>query len=213
MHPESAPVLWLERLTSSSNSTNLLLNESLACSTVTLWIMEKHCWSWLRQHNGCLHHGSILQTICGCSGISIFYGNPGSCKSEALKCGQSLFGAYNIHFYNSQTTPSFFCCAQADNCANWTGRHQWEGTKYMRGVKQCQYSLLIGDLHANNKEYTHAALWSHLLSIQMNKQRPNVSINSHPVSTTFTHSHAHFKTTMTVFMPVLLPWGWLSPFS
>ena len=107
MQPESAPVLWLERPTSSSNSTNLLLNESLACSTVTLWIMEKHCWSWLRQHNGCLHHGSILQTICGCSGIPILYGIPGSCKSEALKCGLSLFGTHNTHFYNSQTTPSF----------------------------------------------------------------------------------------------------------
>ena len=30
----------------------------------------------------------------------------------------------------------------------------------MRGVKQCQYSLLIGDLHANNKVHTHCIVIS-----------------------------------------------------
>ena len=35
MQCENAPVLWLERPTSSSNPTDLLLNESLACSIVT----------------------------------------------------------------------------------------------------------------------------------------------------------------------------------
>ena len=34
-------------------------------------------------------------------------GPPGSCKSEASKCGLSLFGAHESHACNSQTTPSY----------------------------------------------------------------------------------------------------------
>lgn len=59
--------------------------------------------------NGATFSASYKSVIakCGCSGVPILYGNPGSCKSEALKCGLSLFGAQNTHFYNNQTTPSF----------------------------------------------------------------------------------------------------------
>ena len=34
-------------------------------------------------------------------------GPPGSCKSEASKCGLSLFGAHELHACNNQTTPSY----------------------------------------------------------------------------------------------------------
>ena len=63
---------------------------------------------------GCIMMTASYKSViakCGCSGVSILYGNPGSCKSEALKCGLSLFGAHNTHFYNSQTTPSFLFAA------------------------------------------------------------------------------------------------------
>ena len=42
MQHENAPVLWLERPTSSSNTTNLLLSHWHAALSPP-WIMEKHC--------------------------------------------------------------------------------------------------------------------------------------------------------------------------
>ena len=70
MQPENAPVLWLERPTSSSNSTNLLLNESLARSIVTPLARGRSTaevdWGSTSFHagefdpyngfNGCQHH-------------------------------------------------------------------------------------------------------------------------------------------------------------
>ena len=53
--------------------------------------------------------GSTYQDIIscgGCSGVPLLYGEPGSCKSEAIQCGLALFGAHDSHIYNSQTTPS-----------------------------------------------------------------------------------------------------------
>ena len=32
---------------------------------------------------------------------------PGSCKSEAAKCGLALFGAHESHCLNNQSTPSY----------------------------------------------------------------------------------------------------------
>ncbi len=49
---------------------------------------------------------SILQHF-GCCGVPILTGAPGSCKSEAAKCGLALFGAHNTHCMNNQTTPSY----------------------------------------------------------------------------------------------------------
>ena len=43
----------------------------------------------------------------GCCGIPILTGPPGSCNSEASKCGLSVFGAHELHTCNSQTTPSY----------------------------------------------------------------------------------------------------------
>ena len=128
MQPENAPVLWLERPTSSSNPTNLLLNESLACSIVTPLdsgeallklieaaqaFMPENFISTMASMAACITAASSKSVIakCGCSGVPILYGNPGRCKSEALKFGLSLFGAHNTHFYNSQTTPSFLFAA------------------------------------------------------------------------------------------------------
>ena len=34
-------------------------------------------------------------------------GAPGSCKSEAAKCGLALFGAHESHCFNNQSTPSY----------------------------------------------------------------------------------------------------------
>lgn len=39
--------------------------------------------------------------------MPFLFGEPGTCKSEALKCGLALFGAQKTHLYNNQTTPSF----------------------------------------------------------------------------------------------------------
>lgn len=97
MQHENAPVLWLERPTSSSNTTNLLLNESLACSIVTpldngeamlklieaaqTFMPEK----FISTMAACIMAASYKSVIakCGCSAVSILYGNPDSCKCEA----------------------------------------------------------------------------------------------------------------------------------
>ena len=44
---------------------------------------------------------------CGHTGVPFLVGEPGSCKTEALLCALSLFGADHSHFLNSQTTPSY----------------------------------------------------------------------------------------------------------
>ena len=44
-------------------------------------------------------------SCCGCSGVPLLYDEPGSCKSEALKCGVAIFEAQS-NLYNSLTTSS-----------------------------------------------------------------------------------------------------------
>ena len=100
MQHENAPVLWLERPTSSSNPTNLLLNESLACSIVTpldngeallklieaaQTVMPEKFISTMASMAACIMAASYKSVIakCGCSAVSILYGNPDSCKCEA----------------------------------------------------------------------------------------------------------------------------------
>ena len=75
--------------------------------------MPENFISTMASMAACIMVASYRSVIakCGCSGVPILYGNPGSCKSEALKCGLSLFGAHNTHFYNSQITPSFLFAA------------------------------------------------------------------------------------------------------
>ena len=40
-------------------------------------------------------------------GVPILFGEPGCCKSEALKCCLLIFGTDKTHFFNSQTTISY----------------------------------------------------------------------------------------------------------
>ena len=47
-----------------------------------------------------------VSSACGCIGSPILFGEPGSCKLEALKCTLTLFGADKSHIFNSQTTRS-----------------------------------------------------------------------------------------------------------
>ena len=57
----------------------------------------------------CIIMGASYQDIIacsGCSGVPLLYGEPGSCKSEAVQCGLAVFGAHSSHIYNSQTTSS-----------------------------------------------------------------------------------------------------------
>ena len=86
MQCENAPVLWLERPTSSSNPTDLLLNESLACSIVTPLdngeallklieaaqaFMPENFISTMASMAACIMAASYKSVIakCGCSAV------------------------------------------------------------------------------------------------------------------------------------------------
>ena len=58
----------------------------------------------------CFIMGAAYEEVikhCGHTGVPFLVGEPGSCKTEALLCALSLFGADHSHFFNSQTTPSY----------------------------------------------------------------------------------------------------------
>lgn len=58
----------------------------------------------------CCVMGATYQDVvrhCGHIGVPFMFGEPGSCKTEAIRCALALFGAHESHFYNSQTTASF----------------------------------------------------------------------------------------------------------
>ena len=118
---DRSPVMWLER---PNNTTNILINGPLSCSIKTpldngeafrdlcyeiQCFMPENFLPTLAAMSACVTAASYQQVIasCGCTGVPLLYGVPGSCKSEALKCGLALFGAQKSHLYNSQTTPSF----------------------------------------------------------------------------------------------------------
>ena len=121
MDVESSPILWLER---PQNSSNLLINDAMQCSIATPLdsgeafvslcdavqaFMPENFIPALAAVSGCIMGASYIQVIqkCGCIGVPFLFGDPGSCKSEALKCGLALFGAHKTHMFNSQTTSSF----------------------------------------------------------------------------------------------------------
>ena len=121
MGGDTSPVMWLEK---PMNTTNILINGSLSCSIETpldngeafrdlcyeiQCFMPENVLPTLATMSACVTAASYQQVIasCGCTGVPLLYGVPGSCKSEALKCGLALFGAQKSHPYNSQTTPSF----------------------------------------------------------------------------------------------------------
>ena len=118
---DTSPVMWLER---PINTTNILINSSLSCSIETplddgeafrnlcyeiQCFMPENFLPTLASMSACVMAASYQQVIasCGCIGVPLLYGVPGSCKSEALKCGLALFGAQKSHLFNSQTTSSF----------------------------------------------------------------------------------------------------------
>ena len=54
--------------------------------------------------------GAAYQQIISTSGhvgVPFLFGEPGSCKTEAILCGLALFGAHNTHLFNSQTTTPY----------------------------------------------------------------------------------------------------------
>ena len=58
--------------------------------------------------------GAAYQQIIGRSGhigVPFLFGEPGSCKTEAILCGLALFGAHDRHLLNSQTTASYLFSA------------------------------------------------------------------------------------------------------
>ena len=193
---------------------------------------------------------------CGWSGVPILYGNPGSCKSEALKCGLSLFRAHNTHFYNSQTTPSFLFAALKQTTVpiglddiNEKAQDTWEElvidtyNNTTRGTRsyntECFKTMpvltsnwrfecirqrahtrcIVIPFFEHSDEPNATALYE-----ELNTSRDKVSASvgeivmacssfdsssaqkirnekiSPQVSAIFSHSHAHFKTTMTAFM-------------
>ena len=122
--PSKSPVLWLERPHLTTTRGNLLLKDSLACdvsmpldrgeSFISLCaavqgFMPENFVATMSTMAAGLMAASYRQVIsaCGCMGVPILFGDPGSCKSEALKCCLALFGADKTHFFNSQTTVSY----------------------------------------------------------------------------------------------------------
>ena len=54
--------------------------------------------------------GATYQKVihhCGHIGVPFLFGEPGSCKTEAIRCVLALFGVHERHFFNSQSTASF----------------------------------------------------------------------------------------------------------
>ena len=122
--PSKSPVLWLERPHLTTTRGNLLLKDSLACDVSTpldrgesfislcaavQGFMPENFVATMATMAAGLMAASYRQVIsaCGCMGVPILFGEPGSCKSEALKCCLALFGADKTHFFNSQTTVSY----------------------------------------------------------------------------------------------------------
>jgi hypothetical protein len=110
--------LWLER-----PSTSPIINPLLACTITTpldngeaLLQMCNAMQAFMPENLvpvlavvASFIMGSSYQHIIscgGCSGVPSLYGEPGSCRSEAIQCGLALFGAHHSHIYNNQTAPS-----------------------------------------------------------------------------------------------------------
>ena len=188
---DTSPVMWLER---PINTTNILINSSLSCSIETplddgeafrnlcyeiQCFMPENFLPTLASMSACVMAASYQQVIasCGCIGVPLLYGVPGSCKSEALKCGLALFRAQKSHLFNSQTTSSFLFQALTQTTiplelTTSVKRHRKHGKKWsliciitlpvalnhtrLKNLVECQCSHPTGDLVAASKERTHA---------------------------------------------------------
>ena len=119
-----SPVLWLERPQVLCARGNLLLKDSLACNiTIPLddgesfislctaiqgFMPENFVATMATMACGLMAASySMVIATCGYMGVPILFGEPGCCKSEALKCCLSIFGTDKTHFFNSQTTISY----------------------------------------------------------------------------------------------------------
>jgi len=116
-----SPFLWLRRLV---NGSNILIEETLACKVCTplddgesivplcqsiRQFMPENFMPAMATIAACLmgaNYLSILK-VFGCCGVPMLTGAPGSCKSEAAKCGLALFGAHESHCFNNQSTPTY----------------------------------------------------------------------------------------------------------
>lgn len=103
---DQSPVLWLEW---PHNGVNLLIKESLGCDVHTPFdsgesLISLCCAIQALSENfvptlatmACSLMAASYEHIissCGCTDIPILFGEPGSCKSEALKCCLALFVA------------------------------------------------------------------------------------------------------------------------
>ena len=118
-----AQVLWLERPHISACG-NLLIKDSLACKVMTplddgesfillcsaiqAFMSENFVPTLATMACGLMAASyQLVISTCGCMGVPVLFGEPGSCKSEALKCSLALFGADKTHLFNSQTTMSY----------------------------------------------------------------------------------------------------------
>ncbi len=116
-----SPFLWLRRLV---NGNNILLEETLACKVCTPLddgesvlplcqsiqkFMPENFMPAMATIAACLMGANYLNVLrmFGCCGVPMLTGAPGSCKSEAAKCGLALFGAHESHCFNNQSTPSY----------------------------------------------------------------------------------------------------------
>ena len=112
---EESPVLWLERqaglmnalISACSIATPLDEGEAMydLCQAIQAFMPENFIPAAAVM--ACCIMGATYQHVIGSMGGPFLFGVPGTCKSEALKCGLALFGAQRKHLYISQTTPSF----------------------------------------------------------------------------------------------------------
>jgi len=120
---EDSPVLWLER---PLGFTNALISDSLSCSITTpldqgeaLFDLCQAIQAFMPENfiptvavMACSIMGASYKHVIAKSGrmggVPFLFAEPGTCKSEALKCGLALFGAQKTHLYNNQTTPFLF---------------------------------------------------------------------------------------------------------
>ena len=85
----------------------------------------------------CMMGATYKEVICHCGHIDVpfLFGEPRSCKTEAIRCTLALFAAHESHFYSSQTTASFLfgvLKAHHHTCCDWW--HKWENTRHMGGA-------------------------------------------------------------------------------
>jgi len=81
---------------------------------------------------------------CGNIGVLFLFGEPGSCKTEAIECALALFAAHESHFFNGQTIGSFLfdVFKRTTISVAIDDTMQWESSRDM-GVKQQLHSCLM----------------------------------------------------------------------